>query len=645
MSELAPPLKHRFFDSNGDPLAGGKLYSYVGGTSTPQSTYTDQTGVTANANPIILDANGEANVWMATGVYYKFVLKDANDVTQWTQDNVYIPTVGGASAGNAIHSNAGGGTITLLPSTDNVQIITGSGATTIESMTAPSSVAKITIHNDTDSVVTIKHENAGSTAANRFYLPGTADAKLSVSQSLEFFYDTGDARWKQIGESLQTSSAISDFTEASQDAVGAMVDTTLVYVDGTPLLTRAALTGDVTAAQGSNATTIANDAVTNAKLANMATATFKGRTTAGIGDPEDLTATQATALLNSVVGDSGSGGTKGLVPAPASGDAAANKYLKASGSWSSIASGDLPDNGVTNAKLADVATATFKGRTTAGTGDPEDLTATQATALLNNFVGDSGSGGTKGLVPAPASGDAAAGKFLKANGSWAAPSLSSSYTAPKITTYTSGSGTHTFTGSPLFVRVRMVGGGGGGAGSATTAANNGGAGGDGGQSTFAGLLTANGGVKGTAGGTPGGVGGTASLGAGPTGIARQGGAGGPGSYHGATSVYAPGGQGGATPFGGAGGGGGGGTNSIVAVIANTGSGGGGGGGPNTGVSGSGGGAGGFIDAIISGATLSALSGSASYAVGAAGTAGAAGTSGSAGGAGSAGFIEVTEYYQ
>jgi hypothetical protein len=85
--------------------------------------------------------------------------------------------------------------------------------------------------------------------------------------------------------------------------------------------------------------TIANDSVTNAKAANMATATIKGRTTAGTGDPEDLTATQATALLNAVVGDSGSGGTKGLVPAPASGDAAAGKYLKADGTWATPSGG------------------------------------------------------------------------------------------------------------------------------------------------------------------------------------------------------------------------------------------------------------------------------------------------------------------
>jgi hypothetical protein len=41
---LSPLLRQRFFDSNGNPLAGGKLYSYAAGTTTPQSTYTDQSG-------------------------------------------------------------------------------------------------------------------------------------------------------------------------------------------------------------------------------------------------------------------------------------------------------------------------------------------------------------------------------------------------------------------------------------------------------------------------------------------------------------------------------------------------------------------------------------------------------------------------
>jgi len=95
--------------------------------------------------------------------------------------------------------------------------------------------------------------------------------------------------------------------------------------------------GDITVSSSGTAMAIDAGAVTNAKMANMATARIKGRTTAGAGDPEDLTAAQATAILDAVVGDSGSGGTKGLAPAPSAGDAAANKYLHADGTYKAAA--------------------------------------------------------------------------------------------------------------------------------------------------------------------------------------------------------------------------------------------------------------------------------------------------------------------
>jgi hypothetical protein len=87
MSTLAPTPKLQFFDANGAPLVGGKLYTYAAGTTTPLASYTDSTGNTANTNPIILDSRGEANVWLGAAVY-KFALYDSTNVLIWTVDNI-----------------------------------------------------------------------------------------------------------------------------------------------------------------------------------------------------------------------------------------------------------------------------------------------------------------------------------------------------------------------------------------------------------------------------------------------------------------------------------------------------------------------------------------------------------------------------
>ena len=84
---LTPVPKIQFFADDGTPLVGGKLYSYVAGTTTPLATYTTYAGDVANTNPVILDSRGEANVWL-TGVLYKLALYDADDALIWTVDNV-----------------------------------------------------------------------------------------------------------------------------------------------------------------------------------------------------------------------------------------------------------------------------------------------------------------------------------------------------------------------------------------------------------------------------------------------------------------------------------------------------------------------------------------------------------------------------
>jgi hypothetical protein len=84
---LSPAPKLQFFGTDGNPLVGGKVYTYAAGTTTPLTTYYDSTGTAANTNPIILDTRGEANIWL-TSAAYKFVLKTSTDTLIWTVDNI-----------------------------------------------------------------------------------------------------------------------------------------------------------------------------------------------------------------------------------------------------------------------------------------------------------------------------------------------------------------------------------------------------------------------------------------------------------------------------------------------------------------------------------------------------------------------------
>ncbi len=92
----SPSLKTFFYDLNGLPLSGGKLYTYIAGTNEPQDTYTDNTGLFVNSNPIVLDAFGGCDIFIKTNSdelgnienAYKFELFDKNGVLQWTEDNI-----------------------------------------------------------------------------------------------------------------------------------------------------------------------------------------------------------------------------------------------------------------------------------------------------------------------------------------------------------------------------------------------------------------------------------------------------------------------------------------------------------------------------------------------------------------------------
>jgi hypothetical protein len=97
----------QFFNDNGVPLVGGLLYTYLAGTTTPAPTYTSSTGLTANSNPIVLNAAGRPpyEIWLDGINSYKLVLKTSTNVQIWVMDN--ITGLPAARSQNYISATAG----------------------------------------------------------------------------------------------------------------------------------------------------------------------------------------------------------------------------------------------------------------------------------------------------------------------------------------------------------------------------------------------------------------------------------------------------------------------------------------------------------------------------------------------------------
>jgi hypothetical protein len=185
-----------------------------------------------------------------------------------------------------------------------------------------------------------------------------------------------------------------------------------LVIGGTTITGSGGLTGggDISTSQ---VISVATNGITNAMLATVSTATFKGRTTAGTGNVEDLTATQATALLNTFTTS-----LKGLVPSSGGGT---TNFLRADGSFAATPdqtitlTGNVTGSGtgsfaatiandaVTYAKMQNVATnQRVLGRTSGAGGDVEELSASTVLDWVDSTRGTipyRGSGGWAGLDP------------------------------------------------------------------------------------------------------------------------------------------------------------------------------------------------------------------------------------------------------
>jgi hypothetical protein len=202
----------QFFDDNGVPLAGGLIYTYQAGSSTPLATYTTNGGTIANANPIVLDASGRTpqQLWLLTGFSYKFILQNSDGVLIQTLDNIYPILQNAPTSAPAIPS---GGIILWSGSTGSIpatwflcdgtngtpdlrnSFIVGAGSTYAVNATGGTADAVVVSHNHTaTSVVTDPGHihttggdyvtNDGGTPQGDYGGPGTYNYRNDVNSAV-----------------------------------------------------------------------------------------------------------------------------------------------------------------------------------------------------------------------------------------------------------------------------------------------------------------------------------------------------------------------------------------------------------------------------------------------------------------------------
>jgi hypothetical protein len=108
---VVPEAKLQFLDDNGDPLVGGKVFSYIPGTTVSKNTFVDAAGSAINTNPVILDAGGRAPIFGDGS--YRQVVQDRNGALVWDLETG-VPVLGIEGASLTISGAASiGGALTV----------------------------------------------------------------------------------------------------------------------------------------------------------------------------------------------------------------------------------------------------------------------------------------------------------------------------------------------------------------------------------------------------------------------------------------------------------------------------------------------------------------------------------------------------
>ena len=253
---ISPVPVQQFF-INGIPAAGGLLFTYLGGTSTKTPTYTDSTGTVANANPIILNANGESpNIWLPPQQATKFVLAPAGDTDPpsaavWTIDNVSAAVVTGAATFTSLtvsgttnlgFLNAGATTLAsvIVTGSTSLSTLVTSGLATLGSLT----VNGTTTISPSSTLNTGPITASGNITMTTAVPPTAAADSVFISSAPSGFnatyvmQNTGSPRWDiKKNNTAEGGTAVgSDFSIDSYDNTGTYLDTPILITRSTSIV-------------------------------------------------------------------------------------------------------------------------------------------------------------------------------------------------------------------------------------------------------------------------------------------------------------------------------------------------------------------------------------------------------------------------
>lgn len=196
----------QFFDSNGDPLNGGLLYTYACGGTTNQNTYTTEALSVANANPVVADSAGRMTVFLDK-LCYRFDLKTSAGVSIWSIDNVQPPMAWNGTTVTAKWQALTPTVLTLASNavvpTRNVHALdTAGGAGTLNSITATNVASgfllTITGNNPGANPVTV-----ASGAGNISLANGTSFVMNTATSWIELVYY--GTTWYEVSRSIQST--------------------------------------------------------------------------------------------------------------------------------------------------------------------------------------------------------------------------------------------------------------------------------------------------------------------------------------------------------------------------------------------------------------------------------------------------------